>query len=282
MTTIRYEDKSCALCGTQATYKSVGSSSSFGSSDLDTRPPELVRSTMEMWVTRCPSCGYCAPDVSVPNEGSEIVQEAGYRRHLDDPSFPQLASRFRCWSAIAERGGRLSVAARSALWAAWACDDAGDASGAKECRDRAVSLLRRAMLARPSPEDQADRCVIVDMLRRAERFDEALEEANEASALLFPGSEEARILMFQRMLVASRDVEAHSLAEVPSEVPPSADELADVPGEDAPHGHCSVCGESLGQLNLTMARCERCGLWVHMRCLDESGMCRGGCRGISW
>lgn len=53
MTTIIEEKVTCAVCGMQQTVHEMGSTSSFGAMDLDTRPPPLRRSTMHLWVHEC-------------------------------------------------------------------------------------------------------------------------------------------------------------------------------------------------------------------------------------
>ena len=53
MTTIIEEKVICAVCGVQQTVHEMGSTSSFGAMDLDTRPPPLRRSTMHLWVHEC-------------------------------------------------------------------------------------------------------------------------------------------------------------------------------------------------------------------------------------
>ena len=50
MTTIFEEEVTCAVCGSEQTVQEMGSTSSFGPMDLDTRPPPMQRGTMEMWV----------------------------------------------------------------------------------------------------------------------------------------------------------------------------------------------------------------------------------------
>lgn len=63
-TTIMEVSSKCYVCGKTLKYKTWMSTNQFGSPDLDTRAPEMARSTMFMWVKCCPSCGYCASDVS--------------------------------------------------------------------------------------------------------------------------------------------------------------------------------------------------------------------------
>ena len=64
MTTMHEEKVQCCVCGKKNNHEVVGSSYSHGSSDLDTRPPEMTRSTIYYSIQRCPSCGYSASDLS--------------------------------------------------------------------------------------------------------------------------------------------------------------------------------------------------------------------------
>ena len=83
MTTIYEEEVTCAVCGAKQTVQEMGSTSSFGPMDLDTRPPPLQRGTMEMWVHECVECGYVAPELekAVTGDG-QVVASADYRAEL--------------------------------------------------------------------------------------------------------------------------------------------------------------------------------------------------------
>ena len=70
MTTIIEEEVTCAVCGMKQTVQEMGSTSSFGAMDLDTRPPPLRRSTMHLWVHECGECGYVAPELGTAAEGA--------------------------------------------------------------------------------------------------------------------------------------------------------------------------------------------------------------------
>ena len=45
MTTIFGEEVTCAVCGSKQTVQEIGSTNTFGAMDLDTRPPEMQRSS---------------------------------------------------------------------------------------------------------------------------------------------------------------------------------------------------------------------------------------------
>jgi hypothetical protein len=70
MTTFAESGKNCFVCGETNKYIELTSSNRFGAPDLDTRPPEMMRSTIYSWIQACPYCDYCAPDIS---EGTQIA-----------------------------------------------------------------------------------------------------------------------------------------------------------------------------------------------------------------
>ena len=161
---------------------------------------------MFAWVQRCSSCGYCAPSIA---EGTpfkkEIVESDAYRQLLADPDLPELARSFLCSSMIFEEFEEEAFAARNAIEAAWVCDDENAHDAAVRCRLRAVERLREseadgdALYDDPSTEY----AVIVDLLRRAGRFEEAVEEAD--AALGEAEGEVAAVLAFSRSLALARD-----------------------------------------------------------------------------
>ena len=131
----------CAVCGSEHTYHVLGSTNQFGPSDLDLRPPEMMRSTMHLWVQQCPDCGYVARDVSEPAVISRdyLLSEDYLTCECNDFLSP-LAERFYRRYLIALREGNRKIAFSAILQAAWACDDAGDEENAVFCRRLALDL----------------------------------------------------------------------------------------------------------------------------------------------
>jgi hypothetical protein len=222
MTTLHQEMETCFVCGQTHEYVHVGSTNAFGSPDLDTRPPEMQRSTMPYWVQRCPSCGYCAPDVSEgPERAREIIQSSAYRQQLQDPSYPELADSFLCAALIQEDAGQYADAGWAALHAAWACDDEGTPSSARAARQRAIALFRRAQ-----DEDQdfiegpgAAQALLSDLLRRSAQFDEVAaiyEEGLQAK----PSKIIRQVLEFGLALAALKDARSHRIEEATEPAPP--------------------------------------------------------------
>ena len=122
VTTIIEEEVTCAVCGMTQTVQEMGSTSSFGAMDLDTRPPELRRSTMDLWVHECGECGYVAPELETAMDGAgRIVASADYRAELKSADRVRLANRMVCRSLLdAATGdlvdGGLAAVARGVGW----------------------------------------------------------------------------------------------------------------------------------------------------------------------
>ena len=94
MTTFFSQDVSCANCHKSSQHDVLGSTSVFGRPDLDLRPAEMQRSTMEVWLQVCPHCRYIAPDLAQQVGDLSVVATAEYRTTLDDQRFLELARRF--------------------------------------------------------------------------------------------------------------------------------------------------------------------------------------------
>ena len=80
MTTMEPQAIRCGVCGSESEQMIIGSTSSFGAMDLDTRPPPLKRFNLAQEIQQCPSCGYCATDLeSGTPDLAEVVSSPAYR-----------------------------------------------------------------------------------------------------------------------------------------------------------------------------------------------------------
>nr|MDO8080292.1 hypothetical protein [Candidatus Freyarchaeota archaeon] len=192
MTKFSEVEKKCALCREESTQRIFTSTNAFGSLDLDMRPPEMERSTINLWIETCPSCGYCVSDISKRIEkASEVVRGNTYQQQLNNPEFPKLANKFLCFSLILESVDNYAGAGWSSVYAAWACDDAGSSAlkeaskngsierftnAAKKCRIRAATLFQKARENDQSFAEEVgvEEALMVDLPRRAGRFESAL------------------------------------------------------------------------------------------------------------
>ena len=215
MTTHFHAHARCAVCGTETEYTEIGSTNSFGSPDLDTRPPEMTRSTIFAWVQRCPKCGFCAADVSKATpRAAALVCGPAYTCQLADSIYPELANSFLCKALIEEDSQDYATAVWSLIHAAWACDDAQRDDPAKTCRSKAANMIKKVLLGGQQLTDQpgAQTAIQVDLLRRAGRLDDARQLVLSQGPAI---SEDIilKILAYQDNLIDSGDQSCHTISE---------------------------------------------------------------------
>jgi hypothetical protein len=213
--------KTCAICGREGEQQMIALAEPVGTPDLDSRPPETLRSTLCTWVERCDVCGYCAPDIEegVPDadriaQVSALIRTAEYRERLNAENMPALANSFLCHALLQEDAGAWGAAAWGMIHAAWACDDAGMASAARECRKMAARAVLRAQQRgrRIATLHEVEFLILVDLLRRSEQFDHALSLCEDGQQRLSDKTA-VQVLRFQAMLSKKRDTACYSLAQ---------------------------------------------------------------------
>jgi hypothetical protein len=207
MTTIVPQDLTCTVCNTTSRYNLLGSTNSFGRPDLDTRPPEMMRSTMWLWVQECPHCGYVAKDISQPPHASaQLYCGEGGWRGISYPDYPELAVRFLKLADLQEGVGHTLEAAWSALRAAWSCDDVNDDARAIACRQRAIGYFARIVgwVHLFPKEPGAMEALLADIHRRAGDSDGAVHWAD-IGLERAPDSAISAVLYFQRAKAILQD-----------------------------------------------------------------------------
>lgn len=203
------------MCGNESTQTIILSTSAFGSSQLDTRPPAPEGYSIEYWIQRCPSCGYCAGDIAEgKKELMEVVQRDSYRKQLQSPDFPELANSFLCHSLLEEEAGEYPQAGLACIHAAWACDDAENDTAAQECRKKAVVFLKKAKEKGQQYHSEVggQEALMVDLLRRSGRFDIALGIC-EQGLKLNTDKVISDVLQFQIVLIKQADIGAHYVSQ---------------------------------------------------------------------
>jgi hypothetical protein len=256
----------CAVCDQQSGHTFLTSQSSFWPDfgpELDTRPSELLP---KFCIQVCPSCRYCARDISQDIPGAAgIVASPAYREQFESTAYPELANRFLCWGMILQAAGDLAMAGWANTLAAWHCDDEAARStgcdyqtagslmteyraflltwavilraatlgrldlrhravwrryhevtlrAARLCRGAAVDLFRQAFDREQgfAPEPGAEDAIIVDLLRRSGRWEEALSRCRSGLAK-GPEPKFAKIFGYQARLIQGRDLRSHWLFE---------------------------------------------------------------------
>lgn len=210
MTTTRVQSLGCAVCGNRSVHTLMTSSGAFGSYDLDLRPPPLLRYTMNLWLQECPTCRYVNDriDKGLPS-ASVIVFSPEYAAIAARQEEPELVRRFKRHALLMAE--HPIAAARALLHAAWVCDDATHVSLAQACRDESADLLIGVDFAPLSEEGLRLQTVLVDILRRAGRFEEAdhwLDQLIDRTTL--PPAM-AMVLRYQRTLIAREDTACYDV-----------------------------------------------------------------------
>jgi hypothetical protein len=218
--TARQELVTCGICATQAYFVAADVTDGVGAPGLDFRPAEPARSAMLGWVQRCASCGYCARRIDeAPDDLADVIATAPYRSQLAEDGMPELARSFLCVAYLAEWYGDEAEAARCAVQAAWVCDDADEPEHARRCRLRAVELVDECHAEGDAvfQDGFADYALLVDLHRRAGRFEDAVRQAE----IELDGAEEylVEMLSFARALALAGDPDAHTIDDLSASGP---------------------------------------------------------------
>lgn len=190
----------CVVCGAPAQPR-FRAPQPETAPDLDMRPGEPARSTLEQWLRVCRRCGTAAPDLAdLPPAARDLAPTL-----QADPS-PFLRHAALC-GALGDATGR----AEAILQAAWAADDAGDDATAAALRRRVAGLWAGV----PATETRLRR---LDVLRRSGDWEEA---GTLADALAREALDEVprAVVAFQRARIATRDAGRHMIS---SALPPPA------------------------------------------------------------
>ncbi len=209
------EDVECCICGEKSNHMVIASTNSFGSPDLDTRPPMMRRSTIYNSIQRCPSCGYCSPDLSeCSNMTKKIVNSKEYQNIIVSSEMPEIAASFLALSYEKEKQQDYSDSAWRAINAAWICDDENKLELSTKCRRQAVTLIANANKYGQKIADQAgvSEAITIDLMRRSGMYKEALElsatmKAEDIEEIIM------QVIQYEVKLIAKQDIGAHTVSE---------------------------------------------------------------------
>ena len=171
MTSFMKARLSCSCCGRDCEQQVLASTNSFGSHDLDQRPPEMKRHTMSHWLHECPSCGFVGPELKGGDRSeAAFVASSVYQSVRGDESFNATQRRFLLGAMLAARSEKYERAFQNTLSAAWEADDRRNADMARSLRLKASGYLRDRELSNATVK-----LVLLDALRRAEEWQAAQE-----------------------------------------------------------------------------------------------------------
>lgn len=165
----------CPICGAKSSSMALKSTSTFGASDLDTRPPEKKRSTLGLELQICRSCHYVSYDMSEPvsEDVKQFVLSDEYRSRVTRDyihDYINLSDIFLCdknylWAFLA------------LLKAAWVADDIPDEIRAAEMRKKALYFFDNILEHTGIMENNADVLTLIkaDLYRRTGNFDQVMD-----------------------------------------------------------------------------------------------------------
>ena len=200
----------CAICKKKSTQTILASSSTFGPSDLDKRPPEMLRSTMWCWIQECPHCGYISGDIEKKVKiNKKWLQSEEYINGNGVKFSSYLAKKFYKQFLICLQAEDTKGAFFAALHAAWVCDDTRDFDNAVFCRILALEMLKELL---KSPDAEEDLVIIrADLLRRTCDFDTLIEEYQNKK---FSSDLLDQIIAFQIEKAKVRDDRCYTVGDV--------------------------------------------------------------------
>lgn len=175
MSTVRIVKVTCAMCKNVSEQNVLGSTSSFGAMDLDTRPPALERYTLAQQIQVCPHCGYVNSEIAMSTSvNPDFIKSSAYK-NAEGNRMHWLAMAFYSHAMIAREEGNDYLEFMGYLRAAWACDDDDDAVHAAVCRQKALEVLERAPEGSIIPHADSAAMMRADLLRRTKQFEKVLE-----------------------------------------------------------------------------------------------------------
>jgi len=212
MTTLAERKRRCAVCGHEQEYTEITSTNSFGPMDLDSRPPEMQRSTMDYWIQLCEKCGYSCGHIedSIPGIGLDDLKSEEYQALLNNNTINKLSRAFLLAGHLYSKAKEFRVAGFRYLRAAWAFDDRNESDNAKHARNKAIENMNIFL---EGTADTTLSTVSVDLYRRNGRFEEAEERARR---LIDSGANDVpvKVLEFQILLCKNKDKGCYTVGDV--------------------------------------------------------------------
>ncbi|OHS98527.1 hypothetical protein TRFO_08788 [Tritrichomonas foetus] len=220
MTNFGKKNTTCSKCKKKCQVEVLVSTNSFGSPDLDCRPPPMERNTMEAWIEHCPNCHYCAKDISQENEVSnEFLQSNEYLDLFKGNSsqYSSLAKEFLAAALCMKSINCMKDAAIFYHHASWICDDNNgqDSKESKECRQKSLELFQiiHNQSERVHNDDFYDESIMCDLYRRNEQYDEC-RQLCERTLTKNPSGIFSQLLQYQIKLCEQKDHDVHEICDI--------------------------------------------------------------------
>lgn len=209
MSQIMSEIVRCSVCGKKSEHYTLVSTSTFGEPDLDLRPPEMERSTMDTWIQKCPYCGYVSGRLdNISKVNAPFLKTDEYKNCLGLVFRSKLAEMFYQQYLIQVVEKNVNEAFYAALHCAWVCDDVGDEKNSILCRKYALTELNKLI---KKSKDENLLILRADILRRAGLFQRVIDEYEKS---VFADDLLNQIARFQVAKAYEEDASCYTLSYV--------------------------------------------------------------------
>ena len=210
MTIITKFEKKCSVCDRTSLQPVLGSTNTWGYPDIDLRPPEMQRSTIDIWLVECPHCGYVASNIENELEVPADILKTDEYLTCEGKNFKsKLSERFYKHYLISKEEKDYNSEFLSLLHCAWTCDD-NDDELAVEIRKMALKSMYKI---EPQEEDEKNALKLIeaDLLRRSMQFDEVIRKFKD---VILEDKTQNDIISFQIELSMNKDSDCHTVEEV--------------------------------------------------------------------
>jgi hypothetical protein len=210
MTIITKFEKKCSVCGRTSLQPVLGSTNTWGYPDIDLRPPEMQRSTIDTWLVECPHCGYVASNIENKLEVPADILKTDEYLTCEGKNFKsKLSERFYKHYLISKAKKDYDSEFLSLLHCAWTCDDRDDEL-AVEIRKMALKSMYKI---EPQEDDEKNALKLIeaDLLRRSLQFDEVIRKFKD---VILEDKTQNDIISFQIELSMNKDSACHTVEEV--------------------------------------------------------------------
>ncbi|MDE6678687.1 MAG: hypothetical protein K2K02_06575 [Ruminococcus sp.] len=198
----------CSVCDKKSAHTVITEVEVFGVPDMDLRPPEPHRFTMDYWVMECSECGYCNGSLETPLEtDSSYLESTEYKTLGGIETDNTLVSRFIRKALVSLKNRDYAEAVQSYLYASWVSDDEKNSEKARECRTEAVSIIENS----PLKDDDNFVLLKADLLRRNGEFEKVIEEYGEK---FFPNSVMLLTSQYQVRFAREKDDSVHKMSDI--------------------------------------------------------------------
>lgn len=205
--------QTCVICGEQVETKHVLSNLTIEHTDLDTRPRGLARNAEKNCVHHCPNCGYSSYNLEkdITFGLREILKTEEYEAVFKNSNLDVDAKKFYLMGIILDEINEYQRAAMSFLRASWFFNDLGNKEWMVKSKKRAIKVLLKSEF---TWRNEQVICILVDLYRRVEKFDFAIEAINRFGLNNVKDSDNRKILEFQLKLSKEKDSSIHTTNEI--------------------------------------------------------------------